>query len=455
MLLRCRLRPLVINHKCPCLSVIRLASYRSFSKTTLVLEASDPKGARSTTKEHQKSLGNIAEPYWRAFTSRMQQYKSAVARIKHQFSIHAKKAQDSIREANQKLAEQERNRMDTRLNYDKDIETSRRIVDLPSQREVHRRQWSRKLEFYLDSLQETVLTATKALNDVTGYTSIQKLRKSIDLMEHNLEQNRTYLKSLKARYATAIEQRTESQRELNELLQRKSSWSPADLERFTKLYKDDAMNLKRERDLKEEVRIKDSEQEELINDLYHAILTRYHEEQIWSDKIRRTSTWGTFILMGVNIVLFLVFQLLLEPWKRRRLTKSFEDKVKRALDQYSIEQTQKFEELSSNLKESGNLEQSKTKEKDSERTVTFEENASLENSSHHSEVLPGVKVTTHHFPAEDMSFSRIYHWLVNFATKLKPSTVLRLDSVFSLSSIELYLYSALLLFLGALSGSIL
>lgn len=63
-----------------------------------------------------------------------------------------------------------------------------------------------------------------------------------------------------------------------------------------------------------------------------SILARYHEEQIWSDKIRRMSTWGTWGLMGVNVLLFLVFQIAVEPWRRRRLVKGFEDKVMEALE---------------------------------------------------------------------------------------------------------------------------
>lgn len=63
-----------------------------------------------------------------------------------------------------------------------------------------------------------------------------------------------------------------------------------------------------------------------------SILARYHEEQIWSDKIRRMSTWGTWGLMGVNVLLFLVFQIGVEPWRRKRLVKGFEDKVMEALE---------------------------------------------------------------------------------------------------------------------------
>jgi sensitive to high expression protein 9, mitochondrial len=65
---------------------------------------------------------------------------------------------------------------------------------------------------------------------------------------------------------------------------------------------------------------------------------RYHEEQIWSDKIRRASTWGTFALMGVNVLLFVVVQIGLEPWRRKRLVKGFEEKVKEVVGQSQISQ---------------------------------------------------------------------------------------------------------------------
>ena len=76
----------------------------------------------------------------------------------------------------------------------------------------------------------------------------------------------------------------------------------------------------------------EKESEEAAAKLSATILARYHEEQIWSDKIRRMSTWGTWGLMGVNVLLFFVFQIGVEPWRRKRLVKGFEEKVAQALE---------------------------------------------------------------------------------------------------------------------------
>src|SRR5204863_5770980 len=123
-----------------------------------------------------------------------------------------------------------------------------------------------------------------------------------------------------------------SQREVNELLQRKHAWTPSDLERFTSLYRSDHANERAESNAQEALGVAEREAEEAAARLSNSILARYHEEQIWSDKIRRMSTWGTWGLMGVNVLLFFLFQVAVEPWRRKRLVRGFEEKVQAALE---------------------------------------------------------------------------------------------------------------------------
>jgi sensitive to high expression protein 9 len=144
------------------------------------------------------------------------------------------------------------------------------------------------------------------------------------------------VRQAKEAYSAAINRRSASQREVNELLQRKHAWSSADLERFTSLYRSDHANEVAESEAQESLTKAENELEEATARLNRSILSRYHEEQIWSDKIRRMSTWGTWGLMGVNVLLFLIFQILVEPWRRRRLVKGFEEKVKEAIETEAI-----------------------------------------------------------------------------------------------------------------------
>ena len=151
------------------------------------------------------------------------------------------------------------------------------------------------------------------------------------LPEQAVQNNRRDLQEARSVYAAAISTRASSQREVNELLQRKHAWSPQDLERFTALYRSDHANEQAESSARNHLAKVEEESEDAAAKLNACILSRYHEEQIWSDKIRRMSTWGTWSLMGVNILLFLIFQIGIEPWKRQRLVSGIEEKVRETL----------------------------------------------------------------------------------------------------------------------------
>lgn len=184
----------------------------------------------------------------------------------------------------------------------------------------------------MDNLQGNIFLASQHLNDLTGYSGIEALKRTITTHEQNLESSQEEVRVSRLNYKQLVADRAASQREVTTLLARKDTWTPIDLERFTSLYRSDHGN---EHAVQEAAqRLADAERtaEQAGSRLNAAILARYHEEQIWSDKIRRMSTWGTWGLMGVNVLLFLVFQFGFEPWRRERLTKGFEDKVLAALE---------------------------------------------------------------------------------------------------------------------------
>ncbi|OXV11355.1 hypothetical protein Egran_00882 [Elaphomyces granulatus] len=207
---------------------------------------------------------------------------------------------------------------------------------LPSEAEGRRSQLSKQLTGMMDNLQSNVFIAGQRLNDLTGYSAIEKLKREIEAQEAQLRASRALVRQAKEAYSAAISRRSASQREVNELLQRKHTWSPADLERFTALYRSDHANEVTEIEAQDGLSAAERQAEEAAAVLNKSILSRYHEEQIWSDKIRRMSTWGTWGLMGVNVLLFLIFQVAIEPWRRQRLVKGFEEKVKEAIEGDSI-----------------------------------------------------------------------------------------------------------------------
>uniref|UniRef100_A0A060SWM3 Sensitive to high expression protein 9, mitochondrial n=1 Tax=Blastobotrys adeninivorans TaxID=409370 RepID=A0A060SWM3_BLAAD len=207
--------------------------------------------------------------------------------------------------------------------------------ELPSSKDAKRMDITKWFSAKMDQVQAALVDAAQTFNDVTGYSSIEQIKAAILEKETQLKKSREEVQAAKKRYTDAIARRSASQKEVNELLQRKHAWSPQDLERFTDLYRSDHANELEETDAETQLANHENRVEEIRQDIAKLIGSRYHEEQIWSDKIRRASTWGTWMLMGFNIFLFVVVQLGLEPWKRRRLVGSFEDKVKVALESSS------------------------------------------------------------------------------------------------------------------------
>lgn len=148
-----------------------------------------------------------------------------------------------------------------------------------------------------------------------------------------MSDRRGLLREARSAYADAVQRRADSQRELNDLLQRRSSWAPRDVERFTALFQDTHAQEQSEALCKAALAESESRVEETQDALVRAILRRYHEEQVWSDKIRRVGTWGTWGLMACNIVLFFVVQVVVEPLKRRRYVETMQDTVRDLLQQ--------------------------------------------------------------------------------------------------------------------------
>ncbi|OAQ68808.2 mitochondrial inner membrane protein [Pochonia chlamydosporia 170] len=205
--------------------------------------------------------------------------------------------------------------------------------DLPSVTDSRRSELNQKFSQAMDNLQARVLTASQTLNDITGYSSIEGIKKENDALEAQLAEAHATVRNVRQAYKTSNTKRATTQREVTTLLARKDTWSPADLERFTELYRTDHVLEGEVSSAQEALTEAEAEEQSLSQRLNAGILKRYHEEQIWSDRIRRASTWGTWGLMGMNFLLFVVLQFFAEPWRRRRLVKGVVEEEKKVLEE--------------------------------------------------------------------------------------------------------------------------
>ena len=118
-------------------------------------------------------------------------------------------------------------------------------------------------------------------------------------------------------------------------------WTGEDVTRFTELYRLEHDHSRAEITAKERYQQAEKQMDREYMALAQSIMERYHEEQLWSDKIRSVSTYGTWALMVVNLILFVAVQIVFEPLKRKRLTNRFEDLLVAKVTEEEI----KFKEL--------------------------------------------------------------------------------------------------------------
>ncbi|BGP49527.1 sensitivity to high expression protein she9 [Rhodotorula kratochvilovae] len=177
------------------------------------------------------------------------------------------------------------------------------------------------------------------INQATGYEEIERLRNGVGGKERALMEAREKALLLKQAYTERVKLRADSQREVNDLLQRKSTWTGPDVLRFTELVQQEHENEREEVKAKEAMDAGEEAVEKGFSDLMQAILERYHEEQVWSDKIRSMSTYGSLAITSLNVLLFIITLLLIEPWRRRRLVANVEERL-RSNSQQGHEATQ-------------------------------------------------------------------------------------------------------------------
>lgn len=235
----------------------------------------------------------------------------------------------------------------------------------------------------------------------------------------------------KEAYDQAVTARSASQRDLNSLLERKNSWTDADISNFTQLVRSDHNLNHAVTSSKEALKKAEFAVDKAFTALLESILHRYHEEQVWSDKIRSVSTYGSLIVLIINLVVFLGAIAIVEPWKRRRLVRGLEERVKGMVEDVEHTVTGEFEEVKSNMASvAATLATLQAMVEDGKPYEVRQQN-SLTKTSHpgavpgkpfpSSEVLSGTLSN-----ASSFKHDTIERWPIQHASSLPPPSIIHL-----------------------------
>ncbi|ORX35912.1 Mdm33 family-domain-containing protein, partial [Kockovaella imperatae] len=165
------------------------------------------------------------------------------------------------------------------------------------------------------------------INQVTGYDEVERLKKMVVDAENSLDESRQAARQAKEAYDSAVHSRSTAQQQVNNLLERKHSWTDTDVSAFTNLVRQDHSSSSNVTTTSAALRDAERRVDTAFSDLTRSILQRYHEEQVWSDKIRNVSTWVNMAGLIINLVVFLGAIAIVEPWKRKKLVQRVEERM--------------------------------------------------------------------------------------------------------------------------------
>lgn len=195
--------------------------------------------------------------------------------------------------------------------------------DFPSYAADRRAELFKRFNETMERFMSSVAVYSQQLNTFTGtdYSGISALRSEIAAQEQQVRALHGDVDAAKRAHDAAFAAQAASQKEVVQLLERKHSWLSPDLERYMSLIRSEHVNEQAVQAAKEQLTTAERKLEDARIRLERSERKQYHEEQVWSDTIRRNSTWVTFGLMAFNILLLLASLIIIDPWRRRRLVR--------------------------------------------------------------------------------------------------------------------------------------
>lgn len=137
-------------------------------------------------------------------------------------------------------------------------------------------------------------------NAYSGYEEVTEAKAQTLEAEMYLKELRSQQNQWRNEYMNAINSRSNSQKTLNDLLNRRANWSEADISTYTQLLRSEHTQAKSEKEAGEKYEVIERKVNEAWDDVVKKTLERYHLEQLWSDRVRAGSTYGGLIVAGLN-----------------------------------------------------------------------------------------------------------------------------------------------------------
>ncbi|WFD19307.1 sensitivity to high expression protein she9 [Malassezia caprae] len=191
--------------------------------------------------------------------------------------------------------------------------------------------WQTKLHAWVEKTKPVASSRLSELshkwNDYSGYAEIHALKEEVQVNSNRLTELQEAKEHAKRVYIDAVAERSLLQRKVNDLLSRKPTWNDNDLLEYTKLLHSEHSFAKAEEGSQHAYEQAEREMQRGFDDLMRSVMRRYHEEHLWSDRVRSVSTYVSVGLGVLNVLIFFLALFLVEPYKRRKLAQTLEKRL--------------------------------------------------------------------------------------------------------------------------------
>lgn len=159
----------------------------------------------------------------------------------------------------------------------------------------------------------------RVINRVSEYDHVELARQAVVEADTRLADTRKRFKEAKEIFEDVSEKQRKHQQDINALLHRKPNWSSQELAQFTEMCQVEHEVHKSAISAKRNLTALEEQVEHQQSKYMSSIREHYHEEQVWAEKGRRISTYGTLGLILFNSAVFLLSVTVIEPGKREAI----------------------------------------------------------------------------------------------------------------------------------------
>jgi sensitive to high expression protein 9 len=181
-----------------------------------------------------------------------------------------------------------------------------------------------------------------------------------------------------------------SQSQHTQLLQVRDRWTPTEAQEFAQLVQTEVQVRSDLKEAKKALAEREAQQSESQLEYMNHLRRRYHEEQIWQDKWRILSTFGTWGLILLNTFVFLVSQYLYRMRETQRI-KAMQELLQQTLstNTSTLQAIQEHQQQQSDLISSSTEMESLTKD-----GASFTTESTKEEKTEELRTLAEKEVTT-------------------------------------------------------------